>query len=181
MSTSQNISEAALSLKIDKSTFEQIYQLYWEKVYAVCYNNIREVEPAKEMVQDIFKSLWERRAELQITDVQRYLMRSAKFKAFEYIRNKVSQEKHVCIKFQDCSTSSNCTEEKIFYNNLNEKVNILVDTLPCQCKRVFLMSKEGGLSNKEIATSLSITERAVQYHINKALSMLRENLVNYIA
>lgn len=181
MSATQNIHDHHQALKIDRSTFEQVYQLYWEKIYAVCYNNIREVEPAKGMVQDIFKSLWERRSELQITDVQRYLMRSAKFKTFEYIRNKVNKEKHICIKFQDCSTSSNCTEEKIFYNNLTEKVNILVDTLPCQCKRVFLMSQEGGLSNKEIAASLSITERAVQYHINKALGMLRENLVNYMA
>lgn len=174
-----SIATDSLTLKIDSTTFEKVYQLYWEKVYAVCYNNIREVEPAKEMVQDIFKSLWERRNELEIADIQRYLLRSAKFKTFEYIRNKVNQEKHICIKFQDCSLSSNCTEEKVLFNNLTEKVNILVDTLPCQCKRVFQMSRERGLSNKEIAEELAISERAVQYHINKALGVLRENLVNY--
>lgn len=164
---------------IDRNTFETIYNLYWEKVYAVCYNNIRETEPSREMVQDIFKSLWERRSELELENVNNYLIRSAKFKTFEYIRNKVSQQKHICIKYQDCSHSSNCTEERVLFNNLKEKVNILVDTLPCQCKRVYKMSREQGLSNKEIASALLITERAVEYHITKALSVLRLNLSNY--
>lgn len=167
------------STLIDRQTFETIYNLYWEKVYAVCYNNIREIEPAREMVQDIFKSLWERRLELELENVNNYLIRSAKFKTFEYIRNKINQQKHICIKYQDCSHSSNCTEERVLFNNLKEKVNILVDTLPCQCKRVYKMSREQGLSNKEIASALLITERAVEYHITKALGVLRLNLSNY--
>lgn len=179
MSEANNIAAANTRLRIDAQTFETVYNMFWEKIYAICYNNIREIEPAKEMVQDIFKSLWERRNELELENVNNYLVRAAKFKTFEYIRNKVSQQKHVCIKQQDCSHSSNCTEERIHYNDLKEKVNILVDTLPCQCRRVYKMSREQGLSNKEIASALLITERAVEYHITKALSVLRLNLSNY--
>lgn len=153
--------------------------MYGEKVYAICYNNIREIEPAKEMVQDIFKSLWERRDELELENVNNYLIRAAKFKAFEYIRNKISRQKHLCQKYEGCSHSSNCTEEHILFNNLKEKVNILVDTLPCQCKRVYKMSREHGLTNKQIASALLITERAVEYHITKALGVLRLNLNRY--
>lgn len=153
--------------------------MYWEKVYAVCYNNIREIEPSREMVQDIFKSVWERRNDLELENVNNYLIRAAKFKTFEYIRNKVSQQQHICIKYQDCSHSSNCTEERVLFNNLNEKVNILIDTLPCQCRKVYKMSREQGLSNKEIASALLISERAVEYHITKALALLRVNLSDY--
>jgi len=131
------------------------------------------------MVQDIFKSLWERREKLELENVGNYLIRAAKFKTFEYIRNKVSQQKHLCIKHQECSYASNCTEERVHYNNLREKVNVLVDTLPCQCRRVYKMSREEGLSNKEIASALLISERAVEYHITKALSVLRLNLSGY--
>ncbi|MCD0488398.1 RNA polymerase sigma-70 factor [Pedobacter sp. MC2016-14] len=179
MSGKNSIASTGGHIRINVQSFETVYNMYWEKIYAICYNNIREIEPAKEMVQDIFKSLWERRENLELENVNNYLVRAAKFKTFEYIRNKVSQQKHVCIKQQDCSHSSNCTEEHIHFNDLKQKVNILVDTLPCQCRRVYKMSREQGLSNKEIASSLLITERAVEYHITKALSVLRLNLSNY--
>lgn len=166
-------------LRIDKQTFETVYNLYWEKVYAVCYNNIRETEPAKEMVQDIFKSLWERREELELEKVSNFLVRSAKFKTFEYIRNKVSRQKHVDLKMQYAYTSTNCTEEHVLFTDLKEQVNVMVETLPLQCKKVYKMSREQGLSNKEIASFLLITERAVEHHITKAMRVLKVKLAVY--
>lgn len=161
-------------------SFEQIYTLYWEKVYAICYNNLRETEPAKELVQDIFKSLWERRDEIEIsTSIEHYLMRAAKLKVFEYIRNKTSRKKHIECALQDFCESTNCTEEEVDFNGLVEKVNLLVDRLPCQCRNVYKMSREQGLSNKEIASALLISERAVEYHITRAFTFLRQHLPEY--
>ncbi|MCX2476966.1 RNA polymerase sigma-70 factor [Pedobacter sp. MC2016-05] len=163
-------------ISINRKTFEDVYNRYWEKVYAVCYNNIRDVEIAKEMVQDIFRSLWERRAELELDNVERYLVRSAKYKAFEFIRNKTSRQKIDEFNYQGCINSSNCTEEQVFFNNLKENVDLLVDTLPCQCKKVYKMSREDGLSNKEISEMLMISERAVEYHITRAMTTLKMKL-----
>lgn len=165
--------------RIDQASFERAYDLYWEKIFAVCYNSIKELEPAKGMVQDIFKSLWERRDELELQNVEHYLVRAAKFKVFEYIRNKVNRQKHNEFQAMDCRVASNCTEEQVLFNDLKEKVNLLVDTLPCQCKRVYKMSREQGMSNKEIAGMLYISERAVEYHITKAMSRLKVGLASY--
>lgn len=167
------------TLKIDYQSFKKVYELYWEKVFAVCYNNIKEIEPAKGMVQEIFKSLWERRSALEIEKIEHYLIRSAKFKAFEYIRNKVNRQKHNEFHVMDCSVSSNCTEEQVLFNDLKDKVDVLVDTLPCQCKRVYKLSREQGMTNKEIAELLSISERAVEYHITKAMTKLKTGLASY--
>ncbi|RYF24734.1 MAG: RNA polymerase sigma-70 factor [Flavobacteriales bacterium] len=161
---------------INRKTFEDVYHRYWEKVYAVCYNNIRDVETAKEMVQDIFKSLWERRDTLELENVGHYLIRSAKFKAFEFIRNKTNRQKIDEFNYHGCVNSSNCTEEQVLFNELKDNVDLMVDTLPCQCKRVYKMSREEGLSNREIAEKLVISERAVEYHITKAMTTLKEKL-----
>jgi len=167
--------------RIDETSFKQIYLAHWEKVYAVCYNTVRDPEPAKGMVQEIFKSLWERKDELEITtSVERYLLRSAKFKVFEYLRNTKSRKEHNEIAFADYCDRTHCTENDILYNSLKTKVDGLVDTLPCQCRRVYKMSREEGLSNKEIASALLISERAVEYHITRALTTLRANLTEYI-
>lgn len=170
-----------ISFKIDETSFKQIYSLYWEKVFAVCYHNIRETEPAKGMVQDIFKSLWERKDELEITaSVERYLLRSAKFKVFEYLRNNRSRKEHTEKALSDYSNSANCTENDVMFNTLKNQVEVLVSTLPCQCQNVFKMSREQGFTNKEIAASLFISERAVEYHITRALNTLRSNLTEYL-
>ncbi|WP_316809114.1 RNA polymerase sigma-70 factor [Pedobacter agri] len=165
-------------MKIDHDNFKKVYLLYWEKVFAVCYNNIKEIEPARGMVQDIFRSLWERRSELELENIEHYLIRSAKFKTFEFIRNKATRQKHTEFHMMDCRTNSNCTEEQVLFNDLKEKVDDLVDTLPCQCKRVYKMSREQGMSNKEIADLLAISERAVEYHITKAMGKLKVGLIN---
>lgn len=166
--------------KIDEQSFREVYLQHWESVFAVCYHNLHDTEVAKGMVQDIFKSLWERREELEITvSVERYLLRSAKFKVFEYLRNSKIRQEHAQEAVAYDYRATNSTENDVFYNNLKEQVVGLVDTLPAQCRNVFKMSREQGLSNKEIAASLLISERAVEYHITRALSTLRSNLSEY--
>lgn len=166
-------------LRITRDSFEAIYNLHWGSVYAVCYNNIKDAEPAKELVQDIFKSLWERREELQLENAGSYLIRAAKLKTFEYIRNKISRQQHIDIKLRYTADTTNCTEEHVLYNELKDKIYSVVETLPSQCRRVYKMSREKGMSNKEIACSLFISERAVEYHITKALSVLKLNLTDF--
>ena len=170
------------TIRIDETTFKELYQLHWEKVFAVCYNNLQDVEVAKGMVQEIFKSLWERRQELEITvSVERYLLRAAKLKVFEHLRNTKVRREHIQhIRMLECG-SAHCTENDVIYNSLKEKVSGLVDTLPNQCRKVFKLSREQGLSNREISQSLLISERAVEYHITRALSTLKANLTEYLA
>ncbi|NMH87232.1 RNA polymerase sigma-70 factor [Flavivirga sp. Y03] len=156
--------------------FEKVYNIYWEKVYAICYNNTKKVELAQGMTQEIFKSLWERRDSLQIKNIENYLARAAKLKVSEYYRNKAIKEKNLNKACENYCDAANCTENDVSFSLLVEELAVLVDKLPCQCRNVFKMSREQGLSNKQIASQLQITERAVEYHISKALKFLKSNL-----
>ena len=168
------------SFKISESSFKEIYNAYWDKVYSVCYANLRDVEVSKGMVQEIFKSLWERKDELEITQsVEHYLLRSAKLKVFEYIRNKKTRQIHLAEIGNSQPRHLNVTENDVSFNGLLDKLGSLIEILPTQCRRVFKMSREQGLSNKEIATSLMISERAVEYHISRALTSLKSGLTEY--
>ena len=163
------------NIKLRKG-FEKVYNTYWEKVYAVCYNNTRKLELSQGMTQEIFKSLWERKDTLEIEHIENYLVRAAKFKVSEYYRNKAIREKNINIACQNYCDTANCTEDDLSFTLLLEELNLLVDKLPCRCKEVFKMSRENGQTNKQIAHQLQITERAVEYHISKALKFLKENL-----
>ncbi|MDO5976332.1 sigma-70 family RNA polymerase sigma factor [Flavivirga jejuensis] len=156
--------------------FEKVYNTYWEKVYAVSYNNTKKVELAQGMTQEIFKSLWERRENLQIKNIENYLVRATKLKVAEYYRNKVIRENNLNKACENYCDAANCTENDVSFSLLVEELGLLVDKLPCQCQNVFKMSREQGISNKQIASQLQITERAVEYHISKALKFLKTNL-----
>lgn len=170
-----------ISFKIDESSFKQLYERNWEKVYAVCYNHLGQVEVAQGMTQDIFRSLWERKDVLEITSSpERYLVRAAKFKVFEHIRNLQNREKHLERIKHDYPKHSYATEEQVMFSTLSIQVGRLIDSLPTRCREVFKMSREDGFTNKEIANILSITERAVEYHIARALQTLRGSLQEYL-
>ncbi|GAA0882358.1 RNA polymerase sigma-70 factor [Sphingobacterium siyangense] len=164
---------------IDRESFEQIYLRHWEGMFAFCLSNIQDEEHAKEIVQDVFKSLWERRNELRLKEVERYLIRSVKLKAFEYIRNKVSRQQH--LNNISNTSESHYTDNTLIAEELANKISRLVNTLPNQCRKVFRMSREQGLTNKQIAQELVISERAVEYHISRALKTLKTELTEYIS
>lgn len=48
-----------------------------------------------------------------------------------------------------------------------------IDSLSPTCRRVFLMSKQDGMKNKDIAEKLNISIKTVEAHITKAFSQLR--------
>ena len=161
-------------LQITRQSFEQLFERYWKRLYAFAVKMTADEEDAKEIVQEIFKSLWERRDSLHIQDVERYLLRSVKLKTMEYIRNKSTKQRHHDIILS--TTKIDYEDQQVQVKELNNKVNSLVESLPKQCKNVFKMSREEGLTKKEISRLLLISERAVEYHISKALSTLKIGL-----
>ncbi|NGM63354.1 RNA polymerase sigma-70 factor [Sphingobacterium sp. SGG-5] len=162
---------------INEETFTQAYNDCWEKVFCICHKHVGDMEIAKELVQDIFKSVWERRETLYIdTCIERYLLRCAKLKVFEYIRNKQIRSEHLKYITEVQEKDSNITEDTIMHNALSETLDGLVATLPLKCQNVFRLSREKGLTNKEIAYHLIISERTVEHHLSNALKLLKSKL-----
>ncbi len=132
------------------------------------------------MTQDIFRSIWERYDDLDITtSIEHYLARATKFKVLEYIRNEAVKKKHNQALVNNIDTSNNSVEDDLNYKELYNRLTYLIGLLPKQCKNVFTLSKINGLSNKEISVELNISERTVEYHITKAYLFIRKNLAEF--
>ena len=173
----QNSENSPINSSVD---FEEIYNLYWEKVYLLCVTKLNDSIIAKDLTQDIFRSLWERYDDLVITvSIDHYLARATKFKVLEYIRNESVKRKHDQELEEIYNPISNTTEEDLTYRELSDRLYFLMNFLPKQCKKVFTLSKIDGLSNKEISSEMQITERTVEYHMTRAYTFLRRNLKEY--
>jgi RNA polymerase sigma-70 factor (ECF subfamily) len=161
----------------DESVFERIFLEHWERMYNICFHFVGNTAVAEELVQDIFRSLWERRDNLLIdTGIENYLVRAARLKSFEHLRNAATETRNLREISYATSVAENQTENLVYYNALTEQVGRIVSALPEQCQRVFRMSRENGMNNKQIAHSLAISEKTVENQITKALRTLRLHL-----
>ncbi|MEM0942249.1 MAG: RNA polymerase sigma-70 factor [Bacteroidota bacterium] len=161
--------------------FGLLYEAHARKLFTICFSRIKNREEAEEIVHDIFYSVWERRED--ITDkngsIERYLMRSAKLKTIDFFRRQTNSSSNMVCKLEEHFHIENCTENILSFVELKEQVNQLVDQLPITCRKVYKLSREKGLSNKEVASALLISEKTVESHMTKALAHLRKNLAEY--
>lgn len=166
---------------INEESFTLLFNKFWKKVYAVCLNNINSPEDAKELTQNIFKSLWERRDNLRISgSIENYIMRSAKLQVINYYRYSKSEATHQNCFYQSYCDFEHCTENQVLFKELNNHVNLLVDQLPCQCKLVYQLKHDKHLANKEIAVALNISIKTVEYHLSNAGKLLKNSLQEFV-
>jgi RNA polymerase sigma factor, sigma-70 family len=69
------------------------------------------------------------------------------------------------------------SEQSLLLKELEEEIMSYINTLPPQCRKVFMLSRSYGLKNREIAEQLDISIKAVEKQISKALYGLKEHLV----
>ncbi|WP_229206019.1 sigma-70 family RNA polymerase sigma factor [Dyadobacter fermentans] len=168
-----------LLIQTDKS-FEELYHLHWEKVFAVCYQGTRDAGRAEDLMHEIFQSVWERRGELRVHGpAAHYLVRAAKLKLLAYHRDTANRRQIIDQIVGQKAGFEETTQRQVDYQLLSDRVMELVAGLPQPCQEVFVMSRQKGLSNKAIAASLVLSEKTVEYHLTRALRFLSKQLAEY--
>ncbi|SDG28955.1 RNA polymerase sigma-70 factor, ECF subfamily [Dyadobacter soli] len=162
---------------IDEQTFEQVYNQHWEKLYLAALYRLQDTDLAKELVQGIFVSLWERRHTLVITgEVAHYLSRALKLKILEHYRTEQLHERHLDELARQTDDRENTTENHVLLNELRSRVQQLAQALPDQCRRVFELSRVQGLNTREIAVEMVLSEKTVKNHLTRALASFKAML-----
>jgi len=164
----------------DTASFEFLFNNMSDKVYGFSYSLLKNREEAKEVVQETFFRLWIHRHQiLEEYSVQSYLFSIAKNIVISNIRKKNVRHGQKIIYGQDAD--ENYTEKQILFQELKEQVEGLVNKLPAKRREIFILSREKGMSNKEIATHLNISVQTVNNQISSAISFVREHLDEYLA
>ena len=164
------------AIKLDKTSFDQIYKQYWSKLYIYAFNVLQEKKICEDIVQEIFIDLWAKRDNVQITDLNSYLYQSVKYQIFNHFR-KSKYKKQLLIKFNLMNTQ-NGIDELYEEKELNVQLKDIISKLPKQRRIIFKMSRYDGLSNKEISENLNISLQTVKNQISKSLKFIRRSLKN---
>jgi RNA polymerase sigma-70 factor (ECF subfamily) len=70
----------------------------------------------------------------------------------------------------------NTTEEAIDVKEMQEMINIAVEQLPEQQKKVYKLSRKEGLTAEEIAAQMNLSHKTVKNHLTEALHFIKEKL-----
>lgn len=159
--------------------FDALFHKYSDRLYAFSVSILKNQEESKEVVQEVFTRIWEKRSEINP---------SKSFKSFIFTISYNLVIDHFRLKLKDKEFKQSLYENTAInqVQNLQEfdleiitaKIKQAVGELPEKRKRVFLMSREDGMTQKEIAKQLGISVKTVENQINLSLRYIRKKLGN---
>lgn len=162
------------------AAFEEIYKRYLVRLVNMARLKTGCAETAKELVQDVFISLYLHKNNLKThTTLQSYLYTALKNAIYNYKRQEMVRIRYIDYINQGEDHGENLIVENIDANALKLLIDEQINHLPPQCKAVFVMSREEHLSHKEISERLDISINTVEQHIRKARRILRTAIKDY--
>ncbi|WP_109697592.1 RNA polymerase sigma-70 factor [Chitinophaga deserti] len=156
--------------KGDWKAFNAIYSRYAGLLHNYAFNILMDEDECTDVVQDIFVWLWENREKLNINHLKGYLLAAVKYKLTRHI---VSSKRKADILKAVPPPAEHFVEENIEIKELRAAIHDFIGTLPPQARKIFRMSREQYLSNKEIGLELGLSEKTVRNQMTITLKKLK--------
>lgn len=167
----------ALLADNDNKAFETLYQRYAADLYEHAYRKFPAPHLLEDMIQEIFISLYKKRATLtSIKSAKAYLYGALRNRILNELRNSLLHEQH---HRQLPALTSSETDNTYDLKLLEQRFTLALDKLSERSREVFLLSRRDHLSNREIAERLGISIKAVEKHIGKSLQVMRREFKDY--
>lgn len=158
----------------DKKAFTEIFDRYWEKAYLHALRMLEDDDEAKDLVQELFSSLWEKSQELQFDiSLSGYLYVMTRNRCLNHIRqrkNRTAFEDALSLYIEKHQYS---VLEVISEKELSQALDAEIVNLPPKMREIFVLSRKKYLSHREIGLALHISDRTVKKQISNALKIIR--------
>jgi RNA polymerase sigma-70 factor (ECF subfamily) len=155
----------------DEAAYRFLFDQYFSLVYGLALQQTKVPELAKDIAQNVFLKVWEKRQTLEkIKAPKAWLLVTSRNEIVDSFRKISTQRSHIqyikeLFQEEDKDTKLLLQQEAL----LREAI----DNLPPKRKQVYLLSREEGKSYEEIGSILNISKNTVKEHIVAALKELR--------
>ena len=160
-------------------SYEVVFNKYYNILYAYANRIITDSESAKEIVNDCFIKLWEHKMNVKndVDSLKPYLFQITHNLCINHLR----KNENVGYKVDLQNVIDDFAYELMQLENseLEKAINLAIDKLPSERKKIFLLSRKEELKHNEIAQKLGISKKTVETQIGRSLSFLREQLKKY--
>lgn len=162
--------------KGDKLAFEQLYNSYWKSLYLSAYSRVDDEDIAKDIVQNVFVDIWQKRGTIVVTSsIKQYLHGAVKMKVLQHYRSENIKQQVLDNALERITQLLHSHQNLSAYFDLERIVSEEVAEMPVNMKNSFLLRSDS-YSIKEIAGNLNLAEQTVSNNITEALKRLKKRI-----
>jgi RNA polymerase sigma-70 factor, ECF subfamily len=167
---------------LDHTSFEELFRSHFTGLCFFAQKYVKDYETAKEIVQDAFISLWEKRETIDMErPVKSYLTMVIHNKCSNYLRDNRKFDQYILNIENLLEVPEYDGADSMVENELKQKIDLSIAELPEKCREIFVLNRYENLKYQEIANKLQISVKTVETQMSKALHHMRVRLAEYIS
>ena len=172
-------------MTLDTDTLELLYYSYLPRLTNFAARYVTDTSEAEDIVEEVYIKFWEKYSGKESDRWHHLLYKMVRNSCLDHIRhNSVnggqslnSTLNNVCEeRLYNWDMSNEGADSRTMLQDLRTEVDRIMSGLPERCREVFMLSRFSDMKNKEIASKLGISEKAVEKHITKALRKFSSEL-----
>jgi RNA polymerase sigma-70 factor (ECF subfamily) len=172
----------------DIKAFEMLYNEQYNSLCHFAKRFVLDLEAAREIVQGVFVSIWEKRTSLpDEISLKTYLYASVRNRCLDYLKHLKVEYEYEKMRVREITESGNNSFNEIDHpldglitTELENAIKDAIDSLPDKCKEIFELSRFKGLKYREIAEELNISVKTVETQMSRAIHTLKKKLSSYL-
>ena len=153
--------------------FEEIFTTYFNNIKIFISAYIKSDSDAEDLAEELFVNLWIKRESIDVSkSFNSYMHTMARNAALNFLRGKLVRESYPNnFSHSDAEFSS---EDDLIAKETALLIEMAVEKMPEQRKKIYQLSRNEGLKNEEIAERLNTTKRNVESQLSLALKDIRK-------
>jgi RNA polymerase sigma-70 factor, ECF subfamily len=163
--------------KDDKSAVDELFSYYYPRLYHFSKSILKIETGIDDILQEVFVKIWLNRNKISnIETFNAYIFTITKNEVLNLIRSNLRDQTFKEEFFLRSVAEEYQTQNQVEFDEIKSGIDRIVASLPEKRQQVFVLSRTEGLSNKEIAQQLNISEKTVEDHITHAIKHIKTSI-----
>jgi RNA polymerase sigma-70 factor (family 1) len=163
--------------KDDKSAVDDLFSYYYPRLYHFSKSILKIENDIDDILQEVFIKIWLNRQKITNPETfNAYIFTITKNEVLNLIRNRLKDQAFKDELFLRSVAEEFQIKNQLEFDEIKTEIDKIVTGLPEKRQQVFILSRTEGLSNKEIAQQLNISEKTVEDHITHAIKYIKTEM-----
>jgi len=163
-----------------RKAFRLAFGQYWEVLYRHACRKVDSAETAKDLVQEVFMVCWDNLEKLAAQDrLEPYLYAVLRNKILKLFEKDEVRLRYAMQYTKPSEALEDNPQQQLLTKELQHILEEEIGALPERMRQIYQLRHEDGLSIREIAQQLHLSEQTVKNQLHTATIRLRDRFTDY--